>query len=118
MPRPISKFCHSLVSQRQKNEAASCAFRKGQPLALSRKNSASWATGADATKLFCARAAEEISRSAIQVLGANGYSNAYPVSRLHRDAVLLSIGGGTDEALEKNISRLLTKPRTSIEKAR
>ena len=67
---------------------------------------------ADATKLFCAHAAEEISRCAIQALGANGYSNAYPVSRLHRDAVLLSIGGGTDEALEKNISRLLTKSRT------
>ena len=66
---------------------------------------------ADATKLFCAHAAEEISRCAIQALGANGYSNAYPVSRLHRDAVLLSIGGGTDEALEKNISRLLTKSR-------
>ena len=65
---------------------------------------------ADATKLFCARTAEKISRCAIQILGANGYSNAYPVSRLHRDAVLLSIGGGTNEALEKNISRLLTKP--------
>lgn len=64
---------------------------------------------ADATKLFCAIGGEEISRMAIQVLGANGYSAAYPVERLHRDAVLLSIGGGTNEALEKNITRLLMK---------
>lgn len=64
---------------------------------------------ADAVKLFCAGGAEEIGRSAIQVLGANGYSAAYPVERLYRDAVLLSIGGGTNEALEKNITRLLTR---------
>ncbi|MBQ9396288.1 MAG: acyl-CoA dehydrogenase family protein [Proteobacteria bacterium] len=64
---------------------------------------------ADALKLFCAGGAEEIGRSAIQVLGANGYSEAYPVERLYRDAVLLSIGGGTNEALEKNITRLLTR---------
>ena len=64
---------------------------------------------ADATKLFCAGAGEEISRMAIQVLGANGYSAAYPVERLHRDAVLLSIGGGTNEALQKNMTRLLTR---------
>lgn len=64
---------------------------------------------ADAVKLFCAGEAEIIARSAIQVLGANGYSEAYPVERLYRDAVLLSIGGGTNEALEKNITRQLTR---------
>lgn len=64
---------------------------------------------ADAVKLFCTQAAETISRSAIQVLGANGYSAEYPVERLHRDSILLSIGGGTNEALQKNIARQLTK---------
>ncbi len=64
---------------------------------------------ADGVKLFCARTAEALSRDAIQVLGANGYSSAYPVERLHRDAVLLSIGGGTNEALEKNITRQLMR---------
>ena len=62
---------------------------------------------ADAVKLVCAEMGEFVSRSAIQILGANGYSNAYPVERLHRDAILLSIGGGTNEALQKNISRLM-----------
>jgi isovaleryl-CoA dehydrogenase len=62
---------------------------------------------ADAVKLCCSEMGEFVSRSAIQVLGANGYSRAYPVERLHRDAVLLSIGGGTNEALQKNLSRLI-----------
>lgn len=62
---------------------------------------------ADAAKLFCSTAAETVGRNAIQVLGANGYSRAYPVERLYRDAVLLSIGGGTNEALQKNITRQL-----------
>lgn len=65
---------------------------------------------ADAVKLFCASAGERVSRDAVQVLGANGYSSAYPVERLHRDSILLSIGGGTNEALQKNLSRLLTRP--------
>ncbi|MBO4350130.1 MAG: acyl-CoA dehydrogenase family protein [Proteobacteria bacterium] len=62
---------------------------------------------ADAVKLFCSTGAETIGRNGIQVLGANGYSKAYPVERLYRDAVLLSIGGGTNEALQKNITRQL-----------
>ncbi len=62
---------------------------------------------ADAVKLACTEMGEFVSRTAIQVLGANGYSKGYPVERLHRDAILLSIGGGTNEALQKNISRLL-----------
>lgn len=65
---------------------------------------------ADAVKLFCASSGERVSRDAVQVLGANGYSSAYPVERLHRDSILLSIGGGTNEALQKNLSRLLTRP--------
>jgi len=62
---------------------------------------------ADAVKLVCTEMGEFVSRTAIQVLGANGYSKGYPVERLHRDAILLSIGCGTNEALQKNISRLL-----------
>ncbi len=69
---------------------------------------------ADAVKLFCATAAETISRNAIQILGANGYSTAYPVERLHRDSVLLSIGGGTNEALQKNISRQLIRRKEGL----
>jgi isovaleryl-CoA dehydrogenase len=53
--------------------------------------------------------AERVGRNAIQVLGGNGYSREYPVERLYRDAVLLSIGGGTNEAMQKNIANDLIK---------
>lgn len=59
--------------------------------------------GAASAKLAATRMAENVSRNAIQVLGGYGYCREYPAERLHRDAILLSIGGGTNEAMMKNI---------------
>lgn len=65
--------------------------------------------GAASAKLIATRMAEKVSRDAIQVLGGYGYCREYPVERLHRDAILLSIGGGTNEAMQKNIAADLRK---------
>ncbi|MCC6749760.1 MAG: acyl-CoA dehydrogenase family protein [Deltaproteobacteria bacterium] len=65
--------------------------------------------GADAAKLVATPVAEEVARSAIQVLGGYGYTRDYPVERLLRDAILLSIGGGTIEAMQKNIAAELIR---------
>jgi isovaleryl-CoA dehydrogenase len=59
--------------------------------------------GAAAAKLIATPVGEEVARTAIQVLGGYGYTRDYPVERLYRDAILLSIGGGTNEAMQKNI---------------
>ncbi|MDX1957989.1 MAG: acyl-CoA dehydrogenase family protein [Leptospiraceae bacterium] len=59
--------------------------------------------GAASAKLAATRMGESVSRNAIQVLGGYGYCREYPVERLHRDSILLSIGGGTNEAMQKNI---------------
>jgi isovaleryl-CoA dehydrogenase len=67
------------------------------------------AVDADGTKLFCAAMAKNVADRAIQVLGGNGYLADYQVERLWRDARLLEIGGGTNEALQKNITRLLAR---------
>jgi len=45
----------------------------------------------------------------LQVLGGNGYVGDYQVERLWRDAKLLEIGGGTNEAHHKNIARDLSR---------
>jgi isovaleryl-CoA dehydrogenase len=55
-------------------------------------------------KLFATTVGERVARSAIQVLGGYGYCRDYPVERMLRDAILLSIGGGTNEAMQKNIA--------------
>ncbi len=65
--------------------------------------------GAAASKLVATGIGEIVARNAIQVLGGYGYTRDYPVERLMRDAVLLSIGGGTNEAMQKNITRDLAR---------
>lgn len=64
---------------------------------------------ADGTKLFCAAMAKEVADNAIQVLGGYGYTGEYNVERLWRDAKLIEIGGGTNEAHHKNMVRDLSK---------
>jgi len=63
----------------------------------------------DSVKLFCGKMAKDVADSAIQVLGGYGYIADYQVERLWRDAKLLEIGGGTNEAHHKNIVRDLSK---------
>jgi isovaleryl-CoA dehydrogenase len=60
---------------------------------------------AASAKLIATTSAEQIARNAIQILGGYGYTREYVVERMLRDAILLSIGGGTNEAMQKNISR-------------
>ena len=59
----------------------------------------------DGAKLISSEVGKRIADRAIQVLGGYGYVGEYHVERLWRDAKLLEIGGGTVEALEKNITK-------------
>jgi len=63
---------------------------------------------ADATKLFATAVGERVSRNALQILAGMGYCG-HPVQQLWRDAPLLSIGGGTNEAMHNNIVKYLAK---------
>ncbi len=63
----------------------------------------------DGVKLFAAPMAKNVADRAIQVLGGYGYVGEYVVERLWRDAKLIEIGGGTNEAHQKNITRDLVK---------
>jgi isovaleryl-CoA dehydrogenase len=58
---------------------------------------------AAAAKLVATTTAEDVARQAIQTLGGYGYTREYRMERLLRDAILLSIGGGTNEAMHKNM---------------
>lgn len=59
----------------------------------------------DGVKLYCSTMAKNVADRAIQVLGGYGYVGEYNVERLWRDAKLLEIGGGTNEAHQKNMTR-------------
>eukprot|EP00294_Goniomonas_avonlea_P008549 CAMPEP_0114554592 /NCGR_PEP_ID=MMETSP0114-20121206/8293_1 /TAXON_ID=31324 /ORGANISM="Goniomonas sp, Strain m" /LENGTH=430 /DNA_ID=CAMNT_0001739651 /DNA_START=49 /DNA_END=1341 /DNA_ORIENTATION=+ len=69
-------------------------------------------TDSDGVKLFAATVGKNIADRAIQVLGGNGYVAEYQVERLWRDAKLLEIGGGTNEAHHKNIAKDLARVKT------
>ncbi len=68
---------------------------------------------ADGVKLYCAPMAKNIADRAIQVLGGYGYVGEYQVERLWKDAKLLEIGGGTNEAHHKNMCRDIKKGSSS-----
>lgn len=63
----------------------------------------------DSIKLFCGKICKNIADNSIQVLGGNGYIGEYSIERLWRDSKLLEIGGGTNEAHQKNIIRELSR---------
>lgn len=59
----------------------------------------------DGVKLFCARMAKTVADRAMQTLGGYGYVGEYEVERLWRDSKLLEIGGGTNGAHQKNMTK-------------
>jgi butyryl-CoA dehydrogenase len=62
-------------------------------------------------KLFCSRAAREVSNLAVQIHGGCGYSKEYEVERLYRDAKVTEIYEGTSEIQRLVIARgLLSAP--------
>ena len=66
---------------------------------------------ASMVKAYVCRAAEWVTREAMQIHGGYGYAEEYPVSRLFVDARVLSIFEGADETLcLKVIARRLTNP--------
>ena len=65
---------------------------------------------ADGVKLYCGPMGKNVADRAMQVLGGNGYMGEYSVERLWRDAKLLEIGGGTNEAHHKVRDRTRVLP--------
>jgi (2S)-methylsuccinyl-CoA dehydrogenase len=66
---------------------------------------------ASMVKAYVCRAAEWVTREAMQIHGGYGYAEEYPVSRLFVDARVLSIFEGADETLcLKVIARKLCNP--------
>ncbi len=58
-------------------------------------------------KLAASRAAYTATKSAVQILGGNGYSREYPVERMFRDAGSLEIHGGSDALHRMLVARAL-----------
>jgi alkylation response protein AidB-like acyl-CoA dehydrogenase len=51
------------------------------------------------TKKFVTESCQKVVHNAMQVMGGIGYTNVYPVERIHRDLRLASIWTGTNEVM-------------------
>ncbi len=60
-------------------------------------------------KLYASEVGNRVTYAAIKILGAEGYSDRYPVERMHRDVKLCEIGEGTSEIQRLVISRMILK---------
>jgi alkylation response protein AidB-like acyl-CoA dehydrogenase len=65
-------------------------------------------------KYFASEAAIQASLESMRVHGGYGYSTEYVVERLYRDAVLMSIGEGTNDIMKTIIAKSLVSGKTSI----
>jgi alkylation response protein AidB-like acyl-CoA dehydrogenase len=66
-----------------------------------------FAKEASMAKLFASETANRVTREAIQILGASGFSRELPLERYFRDMKLLEIGEGTSEIQRIVIAREL-----------
>jgi isovaleryl-CoA dehydrogenase len=107
--RPINNFGqiqrHIAESYAEYMAGRAYVYNTAANLAL---DSAGNRVDSDGVKLYCSVMAKNVADRAIQVLGGYGYVAEYHVERLWRDAKLLEIGGGTNEAHQKNMTRDLT----------
>ncbi|HUB15186.1 MAG TPA: 3-sulfinopropanoyl-CoA desulfinase [Acetobacteraceae bacterium] len=55
-------------------------------------------------KVFASEMAIRVTNDALQVFGARGYSRAWPLERMARDARMFTIGGGTAQVLRNFIA--------------
>jgi alkylation response protein AidB-like acyl-CoA dehydrogenase len=65
-------------------------------------------------KYFASEAAITASKEAMRVHGGYGYSTEYVVERLYRDAILMSIGEGTNDIMKMVLAKSLVSGKTSI----
>jgi alkylation response protein AidB-like acyl-CoA dehydrogenase len=65
-------------------------------------------------KTFASEVALEASKDAMMVHGGYGYSQEFVVERLYRDAILMSIGEGTNDVMRTVIAQQLTAGKAII----
>ena len=77
-----------------------------------RQGRADGATGM--AKIFCSEVALNAAIAAMKVHGGYGYSTEFEVERLYRDAILMSIGEGTNDVLRTVVAKSLVKGETVV----
>jgi short/branched chain acyl-CoA dehydrogenase len=112
--RPIGAFeamQFKIADMRVKVESARLLYLRAAWL---KDRSRPYKAEASIAKLFASEIAVECARDAVQVHGAYGFTEEFPVGRFYRDAKVLEIGEGTSEIQRLLIARDLGLPITEL----
>ncbi|MCD7918051.1 MAG: acyl-CoA dehydrogenase family protein [Clostridiales bacterium] len=105
--RRISQFQNTqfvLASLQTKTDAARLLAWRAAAL---RDGGKPFGQEAAMAKLFASETANEVTRACLQLFGGYGYTRAYPIERMMRDAKVTEIYEGTSEAQKIVISRAM-----------
>lgn len=95
--KPISKFQNTQFAIADMEVDISAARLLMYQAAILKNEGLPFAKEAAMAKLFASEAAMRITTKAVQLLGGSGYTRAYPVERMMRDAKITEIYEGTSE---------------------
>jgi short/branched chain acyl-CoA dehydrogenase len=112
--RPIGAFeaiQFKIADMRVKVESARLLYLRAAWL---KDRSRPYKAEASIAKLFASEIAVECARDAVQIHGAYGFTEEFPVGRFYRDAKVLEIGEGTSEIQRLLIARDLGLPSTDV----
>jgi butyryl-CoA dehydrogenase len=105
--KPLSRFQNTqfvLASLQTKVDAARLMVWRAASL---RDRGQPFGKEAAMAKLLASETANEVTRACVQLFGGYGYTSAYPVERMMRDAKVTEIYEGTSEAQKMVISRAM-----------
>ncbi len=88
----VAEAATLLDASRAMVHATSLAVDRGEPRARIRRL-------VSETKRFVTESCQRVVHNAMQVMGGIGYTNVYPIERIHRDLRLASIWTGTNEVM-------------------
>ena len=105
--QPISKFQAIQIKIADISAAIEAARMLVYRAAIEKDLGRSFTLTAAQAKLLSGRLAVRATEEAVQIHGGYGFIEEYPVCRFYRDAKILTIGEGTDEAMQMVIARQL-----------
>jgi short/branched chain acyl-CoA dehydrogenase len=105
--QPISKFQSIQAKLADLSAQLEATRMLTYRAAIEKDRGESFTLTAAQAKLLSGRLAVRATEEAVQIHGGYGYIEEYPVCRFYRDAKILTIGEGTDEAMQMVIARQL-----------
>jgi alkylation response protein AidB-like acyl-CoA dehydrogenase len=105
--QPISKFQAIQIKIADVSAAIEATRMLVYRAAIEKDLGRSFTLTAAQAKLLSGRLAVRATEEAVQIHGGYGFIEEYPVCRFYRDAKILTIGEGTDEAMQMVIARQL-----------